>query len=290
MRDGRRHEDRFPAAFGARRGRRPRRLRRRGSRGRRRGRRRFGGGSADLVARAAAGRALQGQAEPALVDRRAGRAAVDRLIVVGIGGEKERAKLNWAQLGGVIAGKRLGPTGDGPRRPAPGARGEPARRCAEMALGARLRGLQVRSLQDQEEGRGPRREPDQHRLRRSPTRRGREGRARRRTRSPRACSSPATSSTSRRTCSARRSSPRRAEELRKLGVEVEVLDEKAHAASSACGRCSPSARARSARAGSWSCAGTAPRAARQAGRLHRQGRRASIPAASRSSRPAAWRT
>ena len=63
--------------------------------------------------------------------------AADRLVVVGIGGEKDRKKLDWLALGGVVAGKAAG-------RAAtvvvdvPGEAVSPGN-AADLALGARLR-------------------------------------------------------------------------------------------------------------------------------------------------------
>jgi leucyl aminopeptidase len=98
---------------------------------------RFGAGLSDLVARAAPVEKFKGKPRTVLSIAAPADLPVDRLLVVGIGGEKERAEFNWAQLGGAIAGRVSS-------RPAtvvvdaPGLEASP-REVAEMALGARLR-------------------------------------------------------------------------------------------------------------------------------------------------------
>jgi leucyl aminopeptidase len=62
---------------------------------------------------------------------------LDRVIVVGVGGEKERAKHDWRVLGGFIAGKVSGRTAT-VLADVPGLEATPEA-IAEMALGARLR-------------------------------------------------------------------------------------------------------------------------------------------------------
>ena len=107
---------------------------------------------------------------------------------------------------------------------------------------------------------------------------------------PRASTSPATSSTSRRTSSTRKNSPSAPRRSTKLGVEVEILDVKAmqKLGMSALLGVGQGSRAREPRRHHALERREGPKA--QARRLHRQGRHASTPAASPSSRPAAWRT
>jgi leucyl aminopeptidase len=95
------------------------------------------GAAADLVARAAPLERFKGKAQTALSIPMPQGLPVDRLIAVGVGSEKEREKLDWAALGGAVAGRVGGraatvlvdlpggaPTADG---------------IADAVLGARLR-------------------------------------------------------------------------------------------------------------------------------------------------------
>ncbi len=97
----------------------------------------LGQGGCDLVARAAASEQFKGRASSALVLPAPAGVEADRLVVVGLGSEKDRAKLDWPVLGGFTAGKVAGRSArvvlDGPG----GETG--AREAAEFALGARLR-------------------------------------------------------------------------------------------------------------------------------------------------------
>jgi leucyl aminopeptidase len=95
------------------------------------------GGIADLIARAAPVERFKGKAQAAMTLPLPAGLAVERLVVVGIGEPKDRAKLDWATLGGLVMGKLSG-------RAAtvvvdlPGLEASPEE-AAEMALGARLR-------------------------------------------------------------------------------------------------------------------------------------------------------
>ena len=68
----------------------------------------LGDEAAATVARAAKAEAFKGKARSALVLVAPAGLALDRLVVIGTGGAKERGAANWAQLGGVAMGK-LGP-------------------------------------------------------------------------------------------------------------------------------------------------------------------------------------
>ena len=164
----------------------------------------------DVIAGAAGPERFKGKPGTALTIPAPAGLSAERLIAVGIGGESDRGKLVYADLGAAVAGKLAGRSGTVVAA-LPGL-APAAEDIAQMALGARLRLYRVRPLQDEEErGRRERRD-DAGSLSRSRTRRLR-GRPRKpRTASPRASASPATSSTSRRTCSGPRSSrtaPRR---------------------------------------------------------------------------------
>ncbi|WP_375464017.1 leucyl aminopeptidase [uncultured Methylobacterium sp.] len=97
----------------------------------------LGSAGADLIARAAPGEKFKGRSLSALVLPAPAGVDADRLVVVGVGSEKDRAKLEWPVLGGFTAGKVSG-------RPArvvldwPGAAVTPEN-AADFALGARLR-------------------------------------------------------------------------------------------------------------------------------------------------------
>ena len=98
----------------------------------------LGQAGADLVARAAASEQFKGRAQTALVLPAPAGVEADRLVVIGLGSDKDRAKIEWPMLGGFTAGKVSG-------RQArvvldwPGAEIGP-REAADFALGARLRG------------------------------------------------------------------------------------------------------------------------------------------------------
>ncbi len=97
----------------------------------------LGGAGADLVARAAASEQFRGRHLTALSLPAPAGVEADRLVVVGLGSDKDRAKIEWPVLGGFTAGKVSGRTArvvlDWP-----GAAITP-RDAADFALGARLR-------------------------------------------------------------------------------------------------------------------------------------------------------
>ena len=59
----------------------------------------------DLIAKAAAAENFKGKAKSAMTILAPSALSADRLVVIGIGGEKDRASMDWAQLGGLVAGK-----------------------------------------------------------------------------------------------------------------------------------------------------------------------------------------
>jgi leucyl aminopeptidase len=92
----------------------------------------------DLVARGAAAERFKGKAQSGLVVTAPhGLGAVERLIVVGLGAEGERAKHDWRLTGGFLAGK-VGGRSATVMAEIPGVE-NPGEAVAEMALGARLR-------------------------------------------------------------------------------------------------------------------------------------------------------
>ena len=97
----------------------------------------IGKAGADLVTRAAASERFKGKSQSALVLPAPAGVEADRLVVIGLGSEKDRAKIDWTTLGGFTAGKVSGRTA----RVAidwPGIEANP-RDVADFALGARLR-------------------------------------------------------------------------------------------------------------------------------------------------------
>ncbi len=60
---------------------------------------------AELVARAASSERFKGKAQSALSIPAPANVEADRLVVIGLGSEKDRAKLDWTTLGGFTAGK-----------------------------------------------------------------------------------------------------------------------------------------------------------------------------------------
>jgi leucyl aminopeptidase len=59
----------------------------------------------ELIARAAAAESFKGKPKSAMTIVAPSALSVDRLVVVGVGGEKDRASMDWVQLGGMIAGR-----------------------------------------------------------------------------------------------------------------------------------------------------------------------------------------
>jgi len=95
------------------------------------------GEAADLIARAAPVERFKGKPKSVLSIAAPAGLAAERLIVVGVGGEKDRAELDWTTLGGVVAGKVGGRTAH-VLVDAPGLAPTPED-VANLSLGARLR-------------------------------------------------------------------------------------------------------------------------------------------------------
>ena len=93
--------------------------------------------AAEVIARTAKIERFKGKPKTALVIPAPDGSKLDRLIVIGIGGEKERAKHDWRMLGGFVAGK-VGRHTATVLTEVPGLEASPEA-VAEMALGARLR-------------------------------------------------------------------------------------------------------------------------------------------------------
>jgi leucyl aminopeptidase len=94
-------------------------------------------GAGELIAKAAPAERFKGKPNAALAIPAPAGLKADRLIAIGIGGESDRAKLSWTELGGVVAGKLAGRTG-ALILDLPGATPSPED-AAQIALGARLR-------------------------------------------------------------------------------------------------------------------------------------------------------
>src|SRR5919112_4743527 len=62
----------------------------------------------DLIAKAAAAENFKGKAKSTMSITAPSALSVDRLVVIGMGGEKEQAKIDWAQIGGIVAGRGTG--------------------------------------------------------------------------------------------------------------------------------------------------------------------------------------
>ncbi|TXM78910.1 leucyl aminopeptidase [Methylobacterium sp. WL69] len=97
----------------------------------------IGRGAADLVARASASERFKGKSLSALSLPAPAGLDVDRLVVVGIGSEKDRAKIDWPALGGFTASKVTGRNAS-LALALPGVSVTPEN-AADFALGARLR-------------------------------------------------------------------------------------------------------------------------------------------------------
>ncbi|MDP4025683.1 leucyl aminopeptidase [Methylobacterium sp. NEAU 140] len=97
----------------------------------------LGGAGADLVARAAASEKFKGRSLSALSLPAPAGVSADRLVVIGLGSEKDRSTLDWTVLGGFTAGKLSGRSArvvlDWPGTAATAAQ------AGAFALGARLR-------------------------------------------------------------------------------------------------------------------------------------------------------
>ncbi|RZK97483.1 MAG: leucyl aminopeptidase, partial [Methylobacterium sp.] len=68
----------------------------------------LGQGGIDLIARAAGSEKFKARASSALVLPAPAGVDADRLVVVGLGTDKDRAKIDWPVLGGFTAGKVSG--------------------------------------------------------------------------------------------------------------------------------------------------------------------------------------
>jgi leucyl aminopeptidase len=97
----------------------------------------LGRSGAELVARAAASERFKGKAQSALALPAPAGVEADRLVVIGLGSEKDRAKTDWTVLGGFTAGK-VGARESRIVLDWPGFAGS-ARDMADFTLGARLR-------------------------------------------------------------------------------------------------------------------------------------------------------
>ncbi|GJD47647.1 Cytosol aminopeptidase [Methylobacterium crusticola] len=96
-----------------------------------------GAGASELVARAAAVERFKGKPNSALVLTAPAGLRAERLVVVGVGSEKDAAKRDWAVLGGVTAG-RLGARAGAVALEWPGTT-PTSEEVAAFTLGARLR-------------------------------------------------------------------------------------------------------------------------------------------------------
>jgi leucyl aminopeptidase len=92
---------------------------------------------ADLIVKAAQIERFKGKAQSAMVLAAPAGLPADRLVVIGIGGGADRAKLDWTQLGGFVAGKVCGKAAT-VWVDLPGVDATPER-AAEIATGVRLR-------------------------------------------------------------------------------------------------------------------------------------------------------
>lgn len=62
----------------------------------------------DLIVKAAATESFKGKAKTSLAIPAPSVVDADRLVVIGVGGQKDRTAMDWAQLGGLVAGKAAG--------------------------------------------------------------------------------------------------------------------------------------------------------------------------------------
>lgn len=97
----------------------------------------IGSKAVDLIAKAAAAENFKGKAKSSMSIVVPNGLTVDRLIVVGVGGEKERADVDFVQLGGLISGKTNGKTATAVLD-LPGMEVSPEA-VADMALGIQMR-------------------------------------------------------------------------------------------------------------------------------------------------------
>jgi len=97
----------------------------------------IGSKAVDLIAKAAAAETFKGKAKSAMTIVVPSGLAADRLIVIGVGGEKDRADVDFVQLGGLISGKTNGKTAT-VMLDLPGIEVSPEA-AADIALGAQMR-------------------------------------------------------------------------------------------------------------------------------------------------------
>ncbi|GJD33697.1 leucyl aminopeptidase [Methylobacterium aerolatum] len=97
----------------------------------------LGGAGADLVAKAAASEKFKGRSLSAMVLPAPAGLSADRLVVVGLGSESDRGKIDWPALGGFTAAKVAGRTAR-VVLDLPGVAAGPEQ-AAAFALGGRLR-------------------------------------------------------------------------------------------------------------------------------------------------------
>jgi leucyl aminopeptidase len=99
---------------------------------------RLGTAANGLIAKAAAAEKFKGKAKSTMTIVAPASVPVERIVLVGLGGDKDLAKTDYAQLGGVVAGKVAARTATVVLE-LPGLDPTP-KNVADMALGARLRG------------------------------------------------------------------------------------------------------------------------------------------------------
>jgi len=97
----------------------------------------IGSKAVDLIAKAASAENFKGKAKSAMTIVVPAGLTVDRLVVIGVGGEKDRDSMDWAQLGGLVAGKANGKAATAVLD-LPGFEVTPEA-VADMVLGAQLR-------------------------------------------------------------------------------------------------------------------------------------------------------
>jgi leucyl aminopeptidase len=110
---------------------------------------------ANLIVKAAQIERFKGKAKSTMVVAAPSGLPADRLVVIGIGGEADRAKLDWTQLGGFVAGTVSGKAAT-VWVDLPGVDTTPER-AADIGTGARLRayGFDRYKTRQKEEDKGP---------------------------------------------------------------------------------------------------------------------------------------
>ena len=200
---------------------------------------------ADLVRRAAAAERFKGKAKSVMVLPAPRDVTVDRIVVVGLGPMPERDKLDWTEIGAAMAARFSGRTAtvvaDWPEG------GASAQNLADMALGARLRAYKF----DRYKTKKP--TEDEGGATRLVLMTAEAGPAKKAAKIAEGLAAAIITARDLVNEPPNILDPEefasRAVALEKLGVEVEVLDEKAMR-SSACARSWPSRRARPRRPGS----------------------------------------